>query len=322
MKKWWIGMMAACVFASSAWAAETRLTIGSTITSSPFYGYFVAVAQIINEDIPNMQANVAETGATVDNLKRMQRRQLDLGMITTNILNHAYYGTHAFKDRPIKSKLLWVYNNTPQTAFVRADSDVHDWADLNGAEINPGIRGSASEITTEGVFKTLGITPKYFRGSGSDYVSAMKDNRIVGFVGSATGTKMSSTQLDIHTFTPLRPLSLTPEMQKKILENHPDLTITHMPEGSGKDVPAFTCWSFALGASAAPNMDEETAYQIVKAVMEDTTKQVSAMPSLAGVDLAKMTLECASSPLHPGAIRYFREKGLEIPERLIAPEDK
>lgn len=322
MKKWWIGILALCLLSCPAWAAEKRLTIGATGTSSPFYGYFVAVSQIINDNIPGMRANVAETGATVDNLKRMQRRQIDFGMITTNILNHAYHGTHAFKGKPIKSKLLWVYSSTPQAAFVRADSDIKDWTDLNGAEINPGIRGSASEVTTEGVFKTLGITPKYFRGSAADYVSAMKDNRIIGFVGSSTGLKMSSTQLDIHTFTPLRPLSLTPDMQQAILEQHPDLTIVNMPEGSGKDVPAFTCWAFALGASATPDMDEETAYRIVKAVMEDTVKQAGAMPALKGVDLAAMTLKFASSPLHPGAIRYYREKGLEIPDRLIAPEDK
>jgi TRAP transporter TAXI family solute receptor len=315
-------LMALCLVSSPALAAEKRLTIGATGTSSPFYGYFVAVSQLINDKIPDMRANVAETGATVDNLKRMSRNQLDLGMVTTNILNHAYYGTKEFDGKPIKSKLLWVYSSTPQTTFVRAASAIKDWKDLNGAEINPGIRGSASEVTTEAVFKTLGITPKYFRGSASDYVSAMKDNRIVGFVGSSTGLKMSSTQLDIHTFTPLRPLSLTPEMAKAILEHHPDLTVVNIPEGSGRGVPAFTCWAFALGASAAPEMDAETAYQIVKVVMEDTVKQVGAMPSMQGADLAKMTLESGSSPLHPGAIRYFREKGLSIPDRLIAPEDK
>lgn len=315
-------IMVACIGVSSAYSADKRLTIGATGTASPFYGYFVAVSQLINEKIPGVQSNVAETGATVDNLKRMQRKQLDLGMITTNILNHAYFGKNDFEKSPIKSKLLWVYSLTPQTAFVRQDSGVNTWADLNGKSISPGIRGSASEVTQEAVFKTLGIEPKYFRGSTSDYVTATKDNRIIGFVSSSSGLKMSATQLDIHTFVPLKPLSLTPEMAEKIKKNHTDLTIVDIPAGSGKGVPAFTCWAFALGASAAPDLDAETAYQIVKVVMEDKTKQAGSMPSLEGVDLAKMTLEHGSSPLHPGAIRYFKEKGLAIPAALIAPEDK
>ena len=171
--------------------AATRLSIGTTGASSPFYGYYVAVAQLINDKIDDTIANVVETGATVDNLKRMKRGQIDFGLITTNTLNHAYYGKGKFEGKSIKSKLLWVYFMCPQSTFVRVDSGVNNWEDLNDKPFNPGIRGSATEVTTEAVFNTLGIHPKYFRGSGPDYVAATKDNRIVGFTSSSMGNKLS-----------------------------------------------------------------------------------------------------------------------------------
>lgn len=63
-------------------------------------------------------------------------------------------------------------------------------------------------------------------------------------------------------------------------------------------------------------MDEETAYRITKAAMEDTTVQANALADLKGVDLTELTMENGTVPLHPGAARYFREKGVEIPDAI------
>ena len=65
------------------------------------------------------------------------------------------------------------------------------------------------------------------------------------------------------------------------------------------------------------DLDEETAYKIVKAICEDKTVQAASMASVKGVDFVEMTLKYATSPLHPGAIKYFKEVGASIPERLI-----
>ena len=71
-----------------------------------------------------------------------------------------------------------------------------------------------------------------------------------------------------------------------------------------------------IGVSASPNMDTDTAYKIVKAIMEDKTEQATAFPAVKGVDLADLTLTYGTSPLHPGAIKYFEESGLTVPQRL------
>ena len=71
-----------------------------------------------------------------------------------------------------------------------------------------------------------------------------------------------------------------------------------------------------IGVSARPEMPDDVAYKIVKAAMEDKTVQAAAFPSMKGSDLAELTLAYATSPLHPGAIRYFEEVGLNVPDKL------
>lgn len=296
-------------------AQDQRLLIGSTSASSSQYGYFVALAQLINDTVPGVSASVAETGATIDNLRRMQRGQVDLGLVTTNIIEHARSGTQEFEGRPIEAPLLWVYSPAPQNAIVRADAGIETLSDLEGMRFNPGIRGSATEATAESVFQTLGISPDFVRGSTTDVVDMIKDNRIIGYVKSGAGDRLDASSLDISTFTPIRVISLTDEQAETLRNEMTDISIVDI-EAAGENIPPYKTWSFALAVSASPEMDEETAYQITKAAMEDETVQRNALASLAEYDLTDLTMEYGTVPLHPGAARYFEEQGVEIPERM------
>ena len=86
-----------------------------------------------------------------------------------------------------------------------------------------------------------------------------------------------------------------------------------MPGGEAEDSGPYKTHAFLIGMSAAPTLDAEIAYQITKAVMEDNIIQRSSYPGLEGVDLGKLTMEYASAPIHPGALRYYREKSYAIP---------
>lgn len=310
-------VVSALLAAAQPAAAARKLLIGSTSASSSHYGYFVAVSQLINDQVAGMESSVVETGATVDNLRRIARGQIDLGLVTTNVLYHAYHGDGDFAGRAVPSKLLWVYGIAPQNVVVRRDAGVAQLAGLAGKRFNPGLKGSATEKTAEAVFGLLGIRPDYVRGSTTDIVAAVKDDRVIGYVKSGAGMKLDGSTRDIMTMIPVTVLSLDADQTAKIGQAMPELSLVDVPAGAGPDLGAYTTWGFAVAASASLDMDEETAYRIVKAVCEDRTVQGNAMASVKGVDLAEMTLKYASTPLHPGAIRYFRERGLQVPERLV-----
>lgn len=296
--------------------AQEKLLIGSTSASSSHYGYFVSVAKLVNEKADGLEASVVETGATLDNLRRIERGQVDLGLVTTNVAQHAHAGTNEFDGRPMKLGLLWVYTGAPQNVIVRQDAEVGSLAELKGVRFNPGIKGSATESTTEAVFGALGLSADYVRGSTTDVVDMIKDNRVAGYVKSGAGTKLDGSTLDIATFTPIKVLGLTDEQKAVLAEKMPDVSIVDVPAGAADGVPAYSTWSFGVGAAAGPALSEEAAYKIVKAVMEDKEAQGAALASVKGADLAQLTLQYATIPLHPGAARWYREQGIEVPARL------
>ena len=301
---------------SSVASADTKLAIGSTSTVSPFYGYFVSVSNIINENMPGYKATTIETGASVENLVRMGRGQIDMGMITTDLMGDAIEGKGKFKGHEVDAKLLWVYFNIPQMTLVRKDSGVKELQDLDGIDFAPGFRGSGTEAATQAVLELLDIKPKFFLGSAQDEMDAVKDKRAVGWTSSAMGHKVSASQIDVGSFVDLRPISLTDDEAETIKEGLPQLNIEKVPAGAAEGYPEFTTWSMGLGVAATDEMDKDTAYNIVKSVMENRDAQTHAMPQTEDLDFMELTLKFAKTPLHPGAVKYFEEQGYEVPTEL------
>ncbi|WP_308917620.1 TAXI family TRAP transporter solute-binding subunit [Jannaschia sp. LMIT008] len=316
MKSTFIALAGAVALAGPAHAQEQDLLIGSTSASSSHYGYFVAVGQLINENADGVSASVVETGATLDNIRRMARGQVDLGLVTTNTVQHAAAGTNDFEGNAQDLTLLWVYTNAPQNVIVRSDSGVEALDGLEGVRFNPGIRGSSTEATTEAVFETLDLSADFARGSTTDVVGAIKDNRMAGYVKSGSGLKLDGSTMDIATSTDIRVLGLDDAQAATLAEAMPDISIVDIPAGAADGIPAYRTWSFGVGVAAPSSLDEETAYKIVSAVMAGQDAQANAMASIADTDLADLTLEFGTIPLHPGAARWFEENGHEIPEKL------
>lgn len=292
------------------------LLFGSTSASSSHYGYIVAVGELINESGADLKATVVETGATMDNIRRMERGQMDLGIITTNVVQHAVAGTHEFEGKPQDLQLLWVYTVSPQNIIMRADSGAETITDLNGMRMNPGIKGSASETTTEAVFNVLGIAPEYVRGSTTDIIDSIKDNRLAGYVKAGSLGSLDSSTMDLSTATDIRVLGLTDEQAETVKAKMPDISVVDIAAGVAEGVPAYKIWSFGVGIASTSAMSNETAYAIVDAVMRDETAQANAMAAMKGVDLAQTTLDFGTVPLHPGAMKWFEDNDYEVPANL------
>ncbi len=317
--------IAACVSAtlllpSDGWAASKKLlAMGSTQSSSSHYAYFVAVAKVINARVPEVSISVVETGASVDNINRIKKGDLDLGMTTIHLQYQAYHGLDAWKDKPIKDQyVMWVYQPAPQNFVVREDSGVKSAYDLGGKPFNPGIRGSATEKTVEAILDALGIVPNWVRGGTEDAVAAIKDKRVLGYVKSGAGVDtLDASTLDIATFTPIRVLGFTDEDIAKVKAKYPYLSPISIPKGIYKETPAYKTFAMLIGTVVKKDLSEELVYKMVKAAVEGFDEQVAAYPSIKGVSLPQLTLETCNVPLHPGAVRYYKEIGLNVPEALI-----
>lgn len=296
--------------------AQERIALGSTNAQSSHYAYFAALAGLLNEKT-DLQASVVETGATVDNLRRMERGQLDAGLITTSALYQANAGEGEFTDAPIESLLLWAYSLAPQLIIVRQDADIATIEDLDGQRFGPGQRGSSTEATSEQVMTLLGIAPEWVRGSNAELANEIKDDRLSGFIKSAVGTKFDPLTTDIATLTPLKVLPISEAQADMIRESLPELSIVEQPADAQQAADApYLAWGFMIGVGARPGLSDEIAYAMTKAVIEDTTVQQAAFADLKGNSIPELTLAYATSPLHPGAIRAYEEAGFEVPDRL------
>lgn len=292
------------------------LLIGSTSASSSHYGYFVAVGKLINENAEDIKVTIVETGATMDNISHIARERMDLGLVTTNVVQHAVAGTNKFEGNPQDLQLLWVYVGAPQNVVLRKDANIDSLEQLAEVAFNPGIKGSATEATTEAVFKTLGLTGKFMRGSTADIVGAVKDNRLVGYVKSGAGERLDGSSLDIAASIPITVVGLSDAQKATLKEKMPDISVVDIPAGAAEGVPAYSTWSFGVGVAASSRLSEDAAYKIVKAVMEDKTVQGEAMASVKGANLAERTLKFGTIALHPGAARWFTENGYTLPAKL------
>lgn len=311
-------------FSSTPSGAATKfLTIGSTSTSSSHYSYFVAVAKIINENLPGVNATVVATGASIDNIKRMAKGQADLGLVTLDAGYMAYHGTGSWKDAAVKKqRILWLYMTTAVHYVVREDSGVKTLYDLHKKAFHPGMRGSASEAAAMAIFKILGIEPQYHRGDTGDAVAAVKDNRIVGICKSGLGKGFDASIMDIATSTPVRVLEFTDKEIKKVNAEMPYVSWLTVPAGTVKGMGDFKTVAnvnFVMGVEDIP---QEIAYKTIKAICANTATQEAAFPAMKGLNIPKGTLEAAMSvsnpvPLHPGSIQYFNEIGLKVPKELV-----
>jgi hypothetical protein len=319
---WAIAFIAGAVGFSpvEGWAASKKLlAMGSTQSSSSHYAYFVAVAKVINTKIPDVSISVVETGASVDNINRIKKGDLDLGMTTIHLQYQAYHGMGPWQDKPIKDQyVMWVYQPAPQNFVVREDSGVKTVYDLASKPFNPGIRGSATEKTVEAILDALAVTPELYRGGTEDTVAGIKDKRLVGYVKSGAGVAtLDASTMDIATFTPIRLLNFTPEDIKKVQAKYPYLSPIAIPKGIYKDAPAYQTFAMLIGTVVKKDLSEDLVYRMVKAACEGIDEQVAAYPSIKGTNLAQLTIETCTVPLHPGAIKYYKEIGLKVPDNLI-----
>ncbi len=313
-------VMLGLALAGQAEAQKKRLAMGCTANASSHFAYCVGQAKAINTVVPDVDVTVVETGATVDNLKRMLKNTIDYGLITNEQVYLAHKGESTWKDTPFPDiRNLWYYTVSAVYISVREEAGIKTIADLTGKKFSPGFRGTATEKMTEQTLTHLGVKAEWVRGGASDLVDAIKDKRIVGYAKAADGFRLDASMMDIATTTPMRVLSFSDDQVKKVKEGYPYFPWVRVPAGSIKGMGEFWTEAVVVGFSAPKSLPNDLAYKLVKAVMEDKEHQKAAFKGLAE-DMAKVTLDQSLSPLHAGAIKYYREKGLKIPDHLVPPE--
>lgn len=325
---WMVAVIATAIMvlgtAQAGWSVD-KLLLGSTATTSSHYTYTVSAGQAINKTVGDqINVTVVATGGAVDNLARIGRGQLNAGIGTWATFLQAYRGIGKYKGKPqTKIRALWLYCSNVQNYIVRADSGIKNLDGLTGKKFCPGLRGSATEQLVQQLLGKVGVKPDYFRGSLSDAVAAVKDNRIAGYVKAGAGLQLDASTKELKAFTKIRLLNWPPEKVRIINKAMPFVGFVNVPEGTVPGFPAYTTPVQAIGIICFKDtLTKKQAYDMVKGVCSKEGRKIqdAAYPAMKGLSIPRITMELTKFPLHAGAIEYYREIGVKIPDYLIPPE--
>lgn len=325
---WVLGLaVAATAFAGTPAAKvpypkDKSVRAGTTGTSSGAYAYWVAMARAVQKSIPGVNFTVVESGAAVENTKRLMMGQFEIIHQTTTNSYYVWNGLSGFeKNQNIRELLPLMYG--PQGSFVRADSPIRSLKDLDGKDFSPGARGSTTEITWVAILKALGINAKLYRAGYSDIVNAYQDGRIVGFAKGGVALDLpDALVLDANTQRPLRMMVTSEAEIKKVKEVMPELTWVPLKASVyTKGAPDVLVPSFNITAQTTKDgISEEMAYWVVRAAFENKQEMVKTFQG-GNFDWQEM-IKTFPVPLHSGAVRYLEEIGMKVPAHLIPPEYK
>ena len=300
---------------ASAGAAQD-LVMGTGSTGGTYFALGGAMANAINNKLSDQKINITaqSTGASVENLNLIQAGEMDLGIAMNNVAAAAQEGTGAFSVPLTNVKAIGVvYNEVYQIVANAASTDAETVEELKGLKIAVGPAGSGTVVLTEQIFEAAGvdINKDIERQSDSfgDAATKMQD----GHIDAACNTLAvpASAIVEMTTSMDLKYINISDE----ILEQLPSyFTRKVIPAGTypkqEKDCETVTCKA-ALYCSA--DLDEETVYQITKAFY--TSGEEIAAAHETGKEINVETcLEGITTPIHPGAAKYYKELGMEVPD--------
>jgi len=303
---------------SLAQEKKTLLKMGALPSGSGWYFYCTQIGAVVSQHSPKVDITARETSGTRENTIRMSKNELDIAMSEALVSYEAYRGIGRFKDKAITNhRLLWNSATTYMHWAVAQDSGVKTFEDLAGKLFNPSTIGGGGEYITEKVFGLLGFTPKIYRAKLSDAAEAVKDGRIVGF--SYNGTLPTPIFVEVHAFRPIRILSLKEDQVKKVSETYPFLVRKVIPANTYKDVPEAVTVGLYSNFVANKEIPDDVIYEVVRTFWKHLPEIAKAFPLVANTKPEETVLH-ATAPLHKGALKYYREIGLKIPEEAIPPE--
>lgn len=296
-------------------------TFAAAPATSPIYAYWVGLAKGIMKVYPQFNITVSETTGVVDITKRVRAGQATVGNSAADVDYASYKGEDQYKGQPFaKARMLWYYDYLVTQWAVSKASGIKTIEQLNDKDFNPGGAGGAIVLNTKRAFELFGVKPRYFEAAQAASGEAMTNRQIVGL--SKAGPVPDSFLQQINAQVPIELIGITKEQQAKALEKYRYWVGYHIPAKTYGDSQEVNTIAVLEGAQTTSDLPEEVGYAFFKAMWEGGKAEwQAAYPVAANNKVLEMTLG-SPIPLHAGAVRYLKEKGVQIPAELIPPEYK
>ena len=308
-------VMVSLLTAGGAIAQQKTMAIGTGGTGGVYFPLGGAIANVLSKSLPNTQATAEVTGGSVDNLKLIASGQSELGFSMADAALDALNGQDKFKSGKVPLQtLLVVYPNRMHVVTIDG-TGIDKMSDLKGKRVSTGSPGSATEVMAFRVLEAAGLDKdkdmKRERLGVSESVNAIKDRKIdaflwVGGVPTAAVTDLAATpgvkmKLIDHS-------DLADNMNAKHGKLYSPSNISKsIYPGMDKDNANTEVWNLIV---TGDKMSNDDAYNIVKTLVEKKADIVAVHKEAESFSLDNQIQERSPVPFHPGALKYFKEKGI------------
>jgi uncharacterized protein len=289
------------------------------VTASPggaFYVYGEEMAKILTESL-KIDVNPLPTQGSVHNVKLVESGDAQPGLLFMGVGLQGWTGTgdwtHGQRYRKMRA-LFPMYDYSFQFVTFRR-SGITTVAQFNNRNVGTGPRGGPQGVYIPAILEAIGVSARITYGSYDTVKKDMQGGRYDALVVSGPAPFPALQQLEAQE--PLVFVSLTPEEVEAIRKAIPELTISQISSGVytslDKTYTSVGLYCFGIGRDDLP---DELVYQLVKAVFENQPRLVKAT-STASESIPQNAVKNTFLPFHPGAVRYYREIGIKIPDALV-----
>jgi uncharacterized protein len=317
-----IGLSIATAFllglAATGMAATRFVTIGTGGVTGVYYPAGGAIAKMVNakRDQYGLRATVESTGGSVFNVNAVMAGDLEFGVVQSDRQYQAYNGLAEWEGKP-QTKLRAVFSLHPEmvTMLAATDKNIHTVADMKGKIVNIGNPGSGQRGNALDLFEAAGINPdKDLQAEGikaAESASMLQDGRIDAFFYTV-GHPNGSIKEAVAGARKVNFVAVPDDVVKKLVDKYPFYAPAAIPVAmypgvtDEKDVPTFGVKATIVTSADVP---DDVVYAITKEVFENFDEFKKLHPAFEILTKESM-LQGLSAPLHPGAVKYFKEAGL------------
>ncbi len=298
-------------FASAVAAADVKMVLATGGTAGTYYPFGGAMAKIWNSKVPGMNMTAQATGASAENVRLVNRGEAELAIVQSDTIDFAFNAKEAFKEKLTKMAALAVLYPEVIQVVVRGDGKIDSFNNLKGMKIGVGAPGSGTEANFRQLSDIHGLKKEDVRVqylSFSESAEQFKDKHIDAFI--VTAGIPNAAIMDIGTQHSIRIIDIADDMAALIVKKYPFLSSFTLPANTYKNQTS-PVKTLAVNAVLIIRTDikEEVAYSIVKALFENQSELAASHAKGRELNL-KTASSGVSIPFHPGAVKYYKERGL------------
>lgn len=291
-----------------------RISIATGGTGGVYYPYGGGIAKIISENIPGVEATAEATAASVDNLKFIRDGRSDIAFSMADTVEDAALGQGPFKEfGKVPSRTLAVLYTNYLHLATTTSTGISTVGDLKGKVVSTGAPGSGTEIVAFRTLEAFGLDPKNDLTTqalgASQSVDALKDGKVHAFFftgGLPTAAVLDLTHSPGITAKLIPSDAAIPKMQEKYGQSmYYPVVIPKAIYGLGEDVTVVGVANLLVVSETMP---EPLAYDITRLLFEKQAALIAIHPQARDLSLATAVVG-SPVPFHPGAVRYYTEKG-------------